>query len=526
MSPRRALARQALADGRTRTVSFALLFLVGAALQSLSYGATYPTRADRLQFARSFGDNQAIRLLYGVPHDLLTVGGYLAWRLGGTLTIFAALWGVLAAVRALRTEEETGRQELVLASGVARADTFRAALEAIAVGVAILWLALLLGILSGGPDLAGSAYLALAIVSAAAVFAGVGALASQLAPTRRGATLIGSGVLAVALLVRMVADTAAGLGWLRWCTPLGWVEELRAFGDPQPVVLLAPALSTVALVVASARIAGRRDVGVGLLAAHESGPPRRWLLSSPTALALRLQLGTHAVWFAGVALFAVILGVVSDSVTSGLSETLREQLEKLGSSATPAGYMGFVFEFFALTVALFGCFQLVALREDEADQQLETVLALPVSRDRWLAGRLALATASLAALALAAGLLSWLGAALAGADVGFGAMVGAGANCLPVSLLFLGLGALAFGLVPRATATVAYGLVGATFTWQLVGELIQAPGWALAASPFDHVGLVPAQPFAVTGAIVMLVVAALAAVGALRAFARRDLVAL
>ncbi len=525
MSPRRALVRQALADGRTRTISFALLFALGSALQSLAYDKTYPTRADRLEFARSFGDNQAIRLIYGVPHDLLSVGGYLAWRLGGTLTIFAALWGVLAAVRALRAEEESGRQELVLASGVARAETFRAALVAIAAGAALLWLALLLGILPGGPDLAGSAYLALAIVSATAVFVGVGALASQLAPTRRGATMLGGGVLAFALLIRMVADTASGLGWLRWASPLGWVEELRAFADPRPVVLAIPALATVALIAAAARIASRRDVGVGLLTARDSAPPRRRLLSSPTLLALRLQLGGHLVWLAGSALFAVILGVVSDSVSSGISDTLREQLEKLGTRATATGYMGFIFEFYALTVALFGCFQLAAVREDEADQQLETLFALPVGRARWLAGRLALSSASMAALGLSAGLLAWLGAAISGADVGLGDMVEAGANCLPVALLFLGVGALAFALVPRATATIAYALVGATFMWDLIGELVDAPGWTLAISPFHHVGLVPAQPFALTAAIVMLALGALAALAAIRLFERRDLVA-
>ena len=46
--------------------------------------------------------NKAIRLFYGAPHDLLTVGGYTAWRVGGTLAIFAAAFGLLAAVRALR----------------------------------------------------------------------------------------------------------------------------------------------------------------------------------------------------------------------------------------------------------------------------------------------------------------------------------------------------------------------------------------------------------------------------------------
>ena len=66
-----------------------------------------------------------------MPHDLLTVGGYAAWRVGGVLSIVAALWGLMAAVRALRGEEEAGRQELVLAGVVARRRAYLAVLGAI-----------------------------------------------------------------------------------------------------------------------------------------------------------------------------------------------------------------------------------------------------------------------------------------------------------------------------------------------------------------------------------------------------------
>jgi ABC-2 type transport system permease protein len=113
VSAGRALARQTLRDARTRTISFALLFLLGAGAQGSAYRAAYPTLQDRLQLERSFGANRAVRLLYGVPHDLLTVGGYMSWRLGA-FAIFAGLWGMLAAVRALRAEEDAGRRELVL----------------------------------------------------------------------------------------------------------------------------------------------------------------------------------------------------------------------------------------------------------------------------------------------------------------------------------------------------------------------------------------------------------------------------
>ena len=446
----------------------------------------------------------------------------MSWRLGA-FGIFAGLWGLLAAVRALRAEEDAGRRELVLSAAVSRADVFRAALAGVAVGAAIVWLALLAGILVGRAGLGPSVFLSIALVSPLPVFVGVGALAGQIAPTRRMATGIAGAVLAAALLLRMIADTSSA-GWLRWATPLGWAEELRPFTGARPAVLILPALATLALLLAAARIERRRDIGRGLLAAHDSAPPRLRLLSSPTALALRTQRGGLLAWLIGVGVFALIMGVISESVVSGLSQSVQDLLQKLGTAATtPAGYLGFAFQYLLLALSLFACFQLAAVREDEAEQRLETLLALPVRRARWFAERLLLVAAAAAALALAAAVLAWAGAASQGAGVSLARMLEAGANCLPVTVLFLGLGALALALAPRAGVAIAYALVGAAFLWETIGGLIAAPSWAMDLSPFHHVGLVPAQSFQAGGAVALLAVGALAGLVGALCFERRDI---
>ena len=404
--PGRALARRALRDARTRTIAFAYLFALYAYIQPVGYRHTYPTAADRASFAQSFAGNKGLRLFYGEPHDLLTVSGYTAWRVGGTLAIVAAVFGLLAAVRALRTEEDTGRMELVLAAPVARPTAFAAAMAAIAAGVAILWLAEFAGFVVGGLPAGGSAYLALATASVVPVFAGVGAMASQLAPTRRIALELGGAVVALCFALRVVADTADGVGWLRWATPLGWAEELRPFSGARPLVLVLPVAATVLLVAAAARIAATRDIATGMLPARDSADPRLALLSSPTAQALRTERASLIVWTSGVAVFAFILGVVSQSVSSAnIPAGARREIAKLGSGsiATPTGYLAFVFIFFILAVSLFACAQVGAARHEEADQQLETLLALPVGRRRWLGGRLLLASCAVAAISVAAG---------------------------------------------------------------------------------------------------------------------------
>jgi len=523
----RALARRALRDARTRTLAFGYLFAIYAYIQPAGFRHTYPTVSDRLAFAHSFAGNDALRLFYGYPYNPVTVGGYAAWRVGGTLAIAAAAFGVLAAVRALRTEEDTGRMELILTGAIGRGMAYASAMVAIAACVVVLWLAQLAGYIAGGLPAGESAYLALATTSVVPVFVGVGALVSQLAPTRRLALELSSATVGLFLLLRVIADTSSGAAWLRWATPLGWAEELRPFTGARPLVLALPAVSTVLLLAAAARIAAGRDVGTGLLPANDTAEPRLRLLSSPVAQALRGERGSLSVWLISTGAFAFILGMVSTSISSaGISKSIQREVAKLGSGSilTPTGYLAFVFIFFILVVSLFACAQISAAREEEAEQRLETLLAEPLGRVGWLSGRLALAAAAAAALAMLAGLLTWVGAASQGAGISLARMLEAGANCLPVALLFLGVAALAYALVPRASAGIVYTLVAVAFLWDLVGSLLGVPRWLVELTPFQHVGLVPTQPFRGQAAAIMVAIGALAALAALAVFRRRDLI--
>jgi ABC-2 type transport system permease protein len=509
------------------TVVFTYLFLVYSFVQPVGYRRIYTTAAGREAFARSFGTNPGLRLLYGEPHDVAAVSGYTAWRVGGVLAIAAAVFGLLSAVRALRGEEDAGRAELTLAGIVSRRTAYLSAMAAIGAAALILWAAEFAGFAAGRLPVAGSAYLALATVSVIPVIAGVGAVASQLAPTRRIALEIGGAAVALFFLLRVIADTVAGAGWLRWLTPLGWAEEMRPFASPRPVVLLLPAAASALLLLIAARLGETRDLGSGLLPERGGGTSLR-LLSSPTAQALRGQRDSLIAWAGSFAVFAFILGVVASSVSSnGIPAGVNRQVAKLGAGSitTPAGYLALIFFIYVLGVSLFACAQVGAARREEAGQQLETMLALPVGRTGWLTGRLLLGAAAAALICVLTGLLTWAGAAAGGTSVRAGQMLEAGLNCLPTALLFLGVAALAYAVVPRASGAIAYGLLVLAFLWQAVGALLGAPGWLVGLTPFAHIGLVPAQPFQAAAAVVMTGIGVAAAGAGLAVFRRRDLVA-
>ena len=98
------------------------------------------------------------------------------------------------------------------------------------------------------------------------MFAAVGAAGGQLLGERRVATGLAAGLLLVGLLVRMVADGIGWLGWAAWLTPFGLLSLSAPYAGDRWAPLGVLAGMAVAVGGVAWFLAGRRDVGSGLLA--------------------------------------------------------------------------------------------------------------------------------------------------------------------------------------------------------------------------------------------------------------------
>jgi ABC-2 type transport system permease protein len=143
-------------------------------------------------------------------------------------------------------------------------------------------------------------------------------------------------------------------------------------------------------------------------------------------------------------------------------------------------------------IALAAAGQVAAICDEEAEGHLDHLLARPAARLPWLAGRLDVSAAVLAADGLVAGLFTWAGAAAAGAGLSFGSLLAAGANAVPAAVFVLGAGTLAYGLAPRLAAAVAYGIVAWAFFVEIIGAGTGASGWLLDTSGLHHIARAPA----------------------------------
>lgn len=512
-------------------VVWGYVFGVVIASSAISYPRIYKTATDRARLAASFGANHAASALFGPAPGLQTVAGFTAFKSSMTLILIAAIWGLLTSTKCLRGEEEAGRWELLLGGRATAPGATAQALAGVGGAVVVVWaLTGLVTVVAGRSSqvrigVGAALFMALAMVASAVVFLGVGAVTSQLFPTRRQARGWAAAVLAVAYGLRMVGDAGSGLHWLVWLSPLGWVEELRPLVAPTPWVLGPIAGAGAGLAVLAVALSARRDAGAGIRRDHDRASARLGLLTGPVGLAARLERATVAWWTLALAAAGLLMGTVARSAGSSVGGSSVEQvLSRLGAPGTgAAAYLGVAFVMLGATIAFEAASLVGAAAAEEAEGRLDHLLARPVSRSSWLAGRAVLATGAVVAAGVAAGAFTWVGAAAQGAGLQAGTLLEAGVNAVPAALFLLGVGILGLGTWPRRATTVVYVVLAWSVLIEFVGGLSEQSHWVLDTSLFHQVTAAPAVSPDWTVDLVLVGLGLLAAGAGVGALRRRDL---
>jgi ABC-2 type transport system permease protein len=474
------------------------LFVTSSAL---GYSSIYKTAAQRLQLARTLGADPGLSALLGPAHRIQTVAGFVEWRSLGLFGVVGAVWGLLLSSRLLRGEEDAGRLELLLAGRTTRRGAAMQQLLALGGALVVLWsVAAVVTVSVGQSGRVGipasrAVLFALASVAGAAMFLGVGTLTSQLAATRRQAAGFAGLALGICYGARMVADSSAGLDWLRWVTPLGWVEQLQPLTAPDPWPLAAIGSLTIVASAFAVVLAGRRDLGASTLPDRPRARARTGLLSGAAGLTLRVGRPVLAGWLGGITVTGLVVGLVSASAGSALTSSsgVEKVISRLGVTGRGAtAYLGIAFLIVAVLVALTAAGQLSAARAEEADGRLDHLLSATVSRGRWLGSRVAVTVATCVAAGLLAGLAAWVGATSQGAGVALASLLAAGLNVAGPAVVLLGIGFGALGVWPRGAATLTYGVLLWSFLADLIGGIINANHWILDTSVFHQIAAAPA----------------------------------
>jgi len=211
-------------------------------------------------------------------------------------------------------------------------------------------------------------------------------------------------------------------------------------------------------------------------------------------------------------------GLVAPAAARAISNSagIRHVLGRLGAQPGSAAYLGIIYLIGTALTCLAAASQIAAIQTEEADGHAGQLLARPVSRCHWLAGRLAIAATLIIAASLAAGLVG------PAHRPRLAQLLKAGLNIAPPALFVLGAGCLTYGARPRLASPVAYALVAWSFLIELLATVITSR-WLPDTSVLHHIQPVPAAQPDWTTAAWLTGLGILTALTGTALFSRRDL---
>lgn len=485
----------------------------------------YDTQAELDQYGQLMQDNAALIVQAGPGYGLetATTGAVMMNEVGIWTIVAISLMNLFLIVRHTRTEEEVERAELVRAAPVGRYTTTSAAMLGATLANLVVSAGVVATLLVFDLPLTGSLAFGAALLGVGSTFAGISAVMAQIAGSSRAALAMGGLVLATSFVTRAVGDV--GSGHLSWLSPIGWAQAIRAFADERWWVLLLPAAATTALVALAFFLQAHRDDGAGIIAPRAGRSGAAAYLSTPLALAFRLQRAAILGWTVGLGLMSMFYGIVADQAERIIDENpdMEDFFAQLGDASVTDVYLSTSMLILALITCGFMISSVLRLRSEEVATRADPILATPISRSAWATGHLVVGAVGTTIL------LGVSGAAVGG---GFAAVTGdlshvptmfaAGLAMVPAVWVLGGITMLLFGLRP-AWALAGWLALVAVLVVGLFGNLLDLPMWSQNLSPFQHVPAMPAESFTPVPIILLVGVAVAATTVGIVTLGRRDM---
>ena len=522
------LVRLALRRDRVILPVWILVFVGMASSSAQASISLYPEVQDRVSAAETSNSSPALVSLYGRIFDPTSLGEVSLFKLTSFGALLVGLLAALLVIRHTRTEEETGRLELLSAGVLGRYAALTAALIVSVSTVLVLGLLTALSLIGVGLPASGSFAFGVTWAAAGLAFAGIAAVAAQVTEGARTANGLIAVALGVSYVLRALGDSASdgGSRWISWLSPIGWAQQIRPFAGDRFLVVLAPLALMVVLVSAAFALIRRRDVGAGLIRPRPGPATAAPSLRSPLALAWRLHRGSLYGWGFGFLLLGFVVGNIASDVDGFVSsQSAKDMVEKLGGvSGITDSFLSAEMGIMGLLASAYGIQAALRLRSEETALRAEPLLATGVTRARWLGSHVVMALFGTAVLILLAGLGSGIssGASLDNMGSQVPRMLAAAAIQLPAIWLVTALVVLLFGLAPKLV-TAAWVLFVAFLLLGQFGPIFDLPQGLMDISPYAHTPRLPGGDVTAAPVIWLIAIAAALGLTGLTTFRRRDI---
>lgn len=532
------LIRLALRRDRIKLPAWILVVAAALAANVPAVTEMYGNTAEKqISYAASMAPSLAGRI-FGGPLSGANLGAIVINETFLFTAIAVIFMSILCVVRHTRQNEETGRSELIGSAIVGRNASLGAALIITVAANIVFAVLCAFSLIAADLPVDGSIGTAAALGGLGIMFAGIAAVTAQISDSARGANSMAAAVLGIIFVLRALGDSLgdlkqSGLGvvsaWPSWLSPLGWAQQIHPYTEKNWWLFGLMAAFFAATIAVAFYFNDRRDLGMGMVSAHKGPAVAPRALLSAQGLANRLQRGILRGWMVGAVLTGLMVGLIAKEFSKLFEENdaARRYLEALGSGTS------FVDIYFSAMLALMGIIfagytvqALQRLRSEEANGQLEPVLATSVSRSRWIMSHVLFVLggtiAMLVVLGLSAGFMYWLVAnGVAASEIW--RIARASLVQIPAIMVLAGVVVAAFGLLPRLVIAVAWSAFGLCLFISQFAAILKLPQWVVNASPFTHLPSVPAEPVRYAPLLILMIVAAaLVMIGGI-AFRRRDI---
>lgn len=420
------------------------------------------------------------------------LSGAIVWRGTSQLALVLAMGNLFTIIRHTRTDEETGRSELIRAYEVGSYASLTAVLILTIAGNLVSGVMIALSIIALGGEVAGSFVFGATMSVVGCFFAGIGALGVQLRENSGSAREIGIAVAGLGVTMMIINNVVGGDTILKWVSPMAWQRVTRPFdGNHSWALLCFIAIAAVPIVI-SYVLSTRRDLGAGIIPSRPGPSEADPNFSSTLALAWRLHKKSFFGWMICILLYITVFSALSPGLaqSGGMSGWLSslggtDWIEQVG--------LGYVFISVAiylatLVVAAYAITAVLRIKKEEKESRAELILDKKVSRIRWMSSHLIVVALCSAGLLLAMGIAGGLTYGFVTDDLNnsFWNIFLMNVSKIPPVWILLGLTALLYGLRPQITSLCW--CVWLAFIILELGWEAQIVDWSLLQiSPFSYV---------------------------------------
>lgn len=386
----------------------------------------------------------------------LSIEGAILWRGMVQASIVVMFGSAITMIRHTRTEEASGRYELILGRPIGRYANLTAALILSCGGSLLAGLLTAVFLISKGFAGSGTLLTGLTLAASGCFFGGIGGLCSQIFGHSGSARGCVFGVYMLTMAAMVLNNIGGGYTYWVWFAPEAWFRITVPFGKNHVWPLLVFILFSVLPIMLSYMLLVRRDMGDGLIVQKEGSAKAHPYFNSPIALAWRQQKGAILVWTIGMAWLGGIMGIgtpnVSEAISSSFAHMDTEWASAIVKLGNQEGFIAILIYMLGLMggLSVFAITAVQRLRREEKEHYAEMVLSRPVSRSKWMVSYLAVAFVGSALILLVLGLASGLGWSVASGEFShFLRVLGMSLSKIPPVWTIIGIAALLYGWMPH-----------------------------------------------------------------------------